>query len=50
MFLGCSSLKKINASGFNTRNVVDMNHTFYGYSSLGELDLHSFHTDNNLSI
>jgi len=27
-----------------------MNHMLYGCSSLEELDLHSFHTDNNLSI
>ena len=38
-------VKKINVSCFNTRNVVYMNHMFYGCSSLEELDLRSFNTD-----
>ena len=29
MFNGCSSLKELNLSNFDTRNTKDMNHLFY---------------------
>ena len=32
MFYGCSSLKEINLSNFNTNNVTYMNHMFSGCS------------------
>ena len=37
MFRGCSSLKELNLSNFNTNNVTDMNCMFYG--CLDELKL-----------
>ena len=32
MFSGCSSLKELNLSNFNTNNVTDMSYMFYGCS------------------
>ena len=32
MFYGCSSLKELNLSNFNTNNVTDMECMFYGCS------------------
>ena len=46
MFYGCSSLKKLNLSNFNTNNVKDMRDMFYGCSSLKELNLSNFNTNN----
>jgi len=37
MFSGCSSLKELNLSSFNTNNVTDMGYMFEGCSSLKEL-------------
>ena len=37
MFFGCSSLKEINLSNFNTDNVNDMSCMFYECSSLKKL-------------
>ena len=34
MFCGCSSLKELNFTNFNTNNVTDMSYMFYGCSSL----------------
>ena len=49
MFSGCSLLKEINVSNFNTNNVTNMEGMFYGCSSLKELNLSNFNT-NNLSF
>ena len=46
MFNGCSSLTKLDLSGFNTANVGSMSGMFNGCSSLTELDLSSFNTAN----
>ena len=46
MFSGCSSLKEINLSNFNTVNVTNMGNMFCGCSSLKELDLSNFNTFN----
>ena len=36
MFSGCSSLKSIDLSSFNTTNVNNISGIFYGFSSLKE--------------
>ena len=46
MFYGCSSLKELNLSNFNTNNVKDMRSMFFGCSSLKELNLSNFNTNN----
>ena len=46
MFDGCSSLKSIDLSSFNTTNVKDMSSMFWKCSSLKSLDLSSFNTTN----
>ena len=46
MFSGCSSLKELNISNFNTNNVTDMGSMFRGCSSLKELNLSDFNTNN----
>ena len=46
MFSGCSSLKQLNLSNFNTNNVTDMVGMFSGCSSLEELNLSNFNTKN----
>ena len=46
MFYGCSSLKSIDLSSFNTTNVKDMSGMFWGCSSLESIDLSSFNTTN----
>ena len=46
MFDGCSSLKKLNISNFNTNNVTKMGCMFRGCSSLKELNLSNFNTNN----
>ena len=46
MFSGCSSLKEINLSNFNTNNVNNMSCMFYKCSSLKELNLSNFNTNN----
>ena len=46
MFNGCSSLKELNLSNFNTNNVLDMSCMFEGCSSLKELNLCNFNTNN----
>ena len=46
MFNGCSSLKEINLSNFNTHNVTDISCMFYECSSLKEINLSNFNTNN----
>ena len=46
MFMCCSSLLKLDLSGFDTGNVVAMSNMFFGCSSLQELKLRSFDTKN----
>jgi surface protein len=48
MFYGCSSLKELNLSNFNTNtnNVTNMKGMLYGCSSLEELNLSNFNTNN----
>ena len=46
MFWGCSSLKSLVLSSFNTYNVTDMSKIFFEYSSLKELNLSNFNTHN----
>ena len=46
MFLGCTSLEKINLNDFSTNNVKDMNNMFNNCSNLNNLDLSSFNTKN----
>jgi len=46
MFYGCSSLKLLDLSTFNTNNVNNMSSMFNGCSSLKSLDLSTFNTNN----
>ena len=46
MFCGCSSLKELNLSNFNTNNVTNMFVMFLDCSSLKELNLSNFNTNN----
>ena len=46
MFYGCSSLKEINLSNFNTNKVTNMSCMFEGCSSLKEINLSNFNTNN----
>ena len=50
MFYGCSSLKEINLTNFNTNDVINMSHMFYGCSSLKELNLTNFDTSNVIDM
>ena len=50
MFFGCSSLKNLDVTGFNTGNVRDMDCMFYNCSGLTSLDVTGFKTDNVWSI
>ena len=45
MFQGCSSLKNINLSNFNTNNVTNMGCMFDRCSSLTNIDLSNFNTN-----
>ena len=45
MFSGCSSLKELYLSNFNTNNVIDMSYIFYNCSSLKELNFSNFNTN-----
>ena len=42
LFDGCSSLKELDLSNFNTNNVTDMSYMFYECSLLKELNLNNF--------
>ena len=46
MFSGCSSLKELNLSNFNTNNVTNMSYMISGCSSLKGLNLSNFNTNN----
>ena len=45
MFYGCSGLKELNLSSFNTNQVTNMSYMFRGCSGLKELNLSSFNTN-----
>ena len=45
MFYGCSALKELNLSNFNTNNVTNMEYMFSDCSSLKELDISNFEFD-----
>ena len=45
MFCCCSSLKELNLSNFNTKNVNNMSRMFWYCISLKELDISNFNTD-----
>ena len=45
MFDGCSGLKELNLSSFNTNQVTNMSYMFRGCSGLKELNLSSFNTN-----
>ena len=45
-FIGCSSLKSLDVSNFDTSNVMNMDSMFYGCSGLTSLDLSNFDTSN----
>ena len=46
MFEGCSSLKNLDLSNFNTDNVTHMNDMFNKCSSLTNINLSNFNTNN----
>ena len=43
MFCGCSTLKKLDVSGFNTKLVTDMSNMFLGCKNLKDLDVSNFY-------
>ena len=46
MFKGCSALKSLDLTNFNTAKVTDMSFMFHGCSALTSLDLTNFNTAN----
>ena len=46
MFSGCSNLKELDVSSFDTSRVVDMSFMFQSLSYLNKLDVSNFKTDN----
>ena len=42
MYSGCSSLKELNLSNFNTNKVTDMSYMFERCSSLKKVDISNF--------
>ena len=46
MFYGCSSLKELFLTNFNTNKVTNMEGMFFDCSSLKELNLSNFNTNN----
>ena len=46
MFFGCSSLKELDLSSFNTQNVTNMKWMFYQCSSLKDLNISNFNIQN----
>ena len=46
MFKGCSYLKELDLSNFNTNNVTNMSYMFSSCSSLKDLNLSNFNTNN----
>ena len=45
LFYGCTSLKELDLSNFNTDNVTDMSYMFYNCSSLKRLDISNFNIE-----
>ena len=45
LFYGCSSLKELDLSNFNTDNVTDMSFMFYNCSSLKRLNISNFNIE-----
>ena len=45
MFSRCSSLKELDISNFNTKNVIDMSGMFFQCSSLEDLNICYFNMD-----
>ena len=50
MFSGCSSLKELNLSNLNTKNVTDMSNMFSGCSLLKKLNIPNFNTNNVINM
>ena len=50
IFAGCSNLKSLDLSSFDTSNVTDMSGMFYGCSNLIDLDLSNLDTSNVTNI
>ena len=50
MFSGCSSLKFLDLSNFNTSSVTNMMRMFYGCSSLESINLYNFDTSKVISM
>lgn len=50
LFKGCTNLRIIDLSNFNTNNVTNMSSMFYGCSALTSLDLSNFNTSNVTSM
>ena len=50
MFRGCSSLKSLDVTNFNTAKVTDMMFMFNGCSSLTSIDVSNFNTANVTSM
>ena len=50
MFYGCSSLKKLNLSNFNTNNAIEMESIFTKCSSLQEINLPSLNNNKLIGI
>ena len=46
MFYGCSQLKELNLTNFNTNKVINMSYMFYKCTSLKELNINNFNTNN----
>ena len=46
MFCGCSALKELNLSNFNTNNVTNMGYMFANYFKLKELNVSNFNPNN----
>ena len=46
IFNGCSSLKELNLSNFNTNNLISIKEMFFDCTSLKRLNLHYFNTKN----
>ena len=50
MFDGCTSLKSLSLSNFDTSNVEFFDYIFYGCNSLKSLDISNFDISNEKSI
>mgnify|MGYP003293709474 CR=1 FL=1 len=48
-FYGCSSLKDLDLSGFNTSNVTDMSEMFHNCSNLNEITFGEYFKTNNVT-